>query len=557
MFYPLVISKDDGYDPELLAELKDGRTYGLVNFSRPLQDLQLPYVRALLEHHNPYTDLAYKDDPALAVLEVQNEDCVFFHWPLNPLAKGEMPRHERMLRRMFCQWAKKRYGTDKALRRAWKTRDRLSAGELRIYGAWQMKGKKPDRRMGDFIRFLTDVQRGFYERREKEFRDLGFKGVTVTTAWRAGGSAAGAANLYCDTAMDMIDRHNYFGGGAGGHRITIGKVNNASHLSQPGRGILALGMYQVHDHPFAVSEWTQLPPNQWKAEIAPLFAFYGMGLQGWDASCHFASDLPRIGDGWPKLRSYVTDTPHYIGQFPALAFAIHKRHIAQGPIVAARQLSTDSLFTGVDPLGQDFTGGGWDRKQLRGSLSTPRHVLAIGRVTVGFEGGQSQRSDWDQYHDRNTGVIRSATGELAWDTKRRVVRVMSAKTQAVIGFAGGDRLELPGATVAIATPFVSLIFTPLDDRPLVESRHILITAMARDMQRGTRYNAEGSRLEAIGGPPLLMEPVQATITLKGPPIKRVNVLDLYGVPTDNDIATRANAFHIDGTHQTYYYQVVR
>ena len=60
-----------------------------------------------------------------------------------------------------------------------------------------------------------------------------------------------------------------------------------------------------------------------KREIAPLFAFYGMGLQGWDASYHFAANGPRIGDGWPHLGSYVSDTPHYIGQFPALAFAIY------------------------------------------------------------------------------------------------------------------------------------------------------------------------------------------------------------------------------------------
>ena len=557
VFYPLKITPEDEYEPELFAELEDGRTYGVVNFSRPLQDLQRRYVKALLEHRNPYTGLAYKDDPALAVLEVHNEDCVFFHWPLNALAKGEMPRHAQLLRRMFCQWARERYLTDQALRRAWGTRETLSKGELALHGAWQLKGTKPDQRMGDFIRFLTEVQRDFYERRERAVRDLGFKGVTVTTAWRSGGPAAGAANLYCDTAMDMIDRHNYFGGGAGGHGIAVGKVNNATHLSQPGGGILAVGMYQVEDRPFAVSEWTQLPPNQWKAEIAPLFAFYGMGLQGWDASCHFTSDLSRIGDGWPNLRSYVTDTPHYMGQFPALTCATYQGHIAEGPIVAARRLRRQELFTGVDPLGQDFTGGGWDDKQLRGSLDTPRQALAIGRVTVGFDGGRSFRSDWDRYWDRPGGMVRATTGELEWDTARRIVRVTAAKTQALIGFAGGTTQDLPGATVQMQTAFVSLIFTGLDDRALIESREILITAMARDRQHGTRYNADGTQLEATGGPPLLMEPVQATITLKGPAIRLVRALDLYGMPTDVRLPVQANTFRIDGSYQTYYYQVQR
>ena len=37
-------------------------------------------MRRLLEHVNPYTGLAYKDDPALAILETHNEDSIFWHW---------------------------------------------------------------------------------------------------------------------------------------------------------------------------------------------------------------------------------------------------------------------------------------------------------------------------------------------------------------------------------------------------------------------------------------------------------------------------------------------
>ena len=77
------------------------------------------------------------------------------------------------------------------------------------------------------------------------------------------------ANLFCDTAADMIDRHNYNGGGAGGHVITEGKVNNESHLGKPGRGLFNLGLFQVEDRPFGVSEWSMMPPAPYKAEAAP------------------------------------------------------------------------------------------------------------------------------------------------------------------------------------------------------------------------------------------------------------------------------------------------
>ena len=222
-----------------------------------------------------------------------------------------------------------------------------------LYAAWEMEGDGPRTnktderaRMGDFIRFLAEMQRRTYETYRQRLRELGYKAVTVSTAWRAGGPAAEAANLWTDDAMDAIDRHNYCGGGAGGHGITTGAVNNGTHMDKPGRGLLSSGLWQVEDKPFLMTEWTQKPPNQWKAEIAPLMAFYGMGLQGWDALYHFAGSRSHMGDGWPGMSSYVTETPHYIGQFPALAFAIYNGHFDEGPVVAARRLATGRHLCG-------------------------------------------------------------------------------------------------------------------------------------------------------------------------------------------------------------------
>lgn len=571
VFYPLVISADDGYDPELFAELprrgQGASTSGLVNLERKLQELQFKYVRKLLEHKNKYTGLRYVDDPALAVLEIQNEDCVFWHGPLNDLAQGKkFPKHSRRMRERFGEWVKQKYQTDAALKKAW---GRLRRGEsieqanpeLGLFGAWQLAadGPQPNKaersRAGDFIEFLTELQRGFYARREKNVRDLGFQGVTVSTAWRSGGPAADPANLYCDTACDMIDRHNYFGGGAGGHSIKAGKVKGGTHLAQPGGGLLSIGMYQVEDRPFSVTEWTSLPPNRYKLEAAPLMAFYGLGLQGWDASYHFLNSRTRLGDGWPNLSSYVTDTPHYIGQFPALSFALRHGHIEEAPVAAARRLEVDQLFEGVDVLQQDFTGGGYDDKQLKGNLATPTAVLAIGRVTVAFDGGPSKKVDWKQYWDRDQKVVRSLTGQLEWDYGRERVTLRTDKTKAILGRLHDDSVDLGGVEVQARTPFVSLIFTPLDNRHLADSRRILITALARDKQTGTQY-ASDSELSQIGTPPLLMEPVQATIRFTGG-AKQVNVLDVYGVPTGKTVPVDETTITIDGRYQTYYYEVVR
>lgn len=580
LFYPLRIGPGSGYPSELFAELAPAgngglrSTSGLVNFSRALQDMQAAYARALLAHRNPFTGLRYADDPALAVLEIQNEDCVFFHDPLNELRTGKKwPLHSRALRRDWCAWALARYRTADALKAAWgkfMPGDRPEAGELELMGAYHFGGAGPvyefagqTRRAGDFIRFLAERQRDFYERRVRELRNAGFQGVVITTAWKAGGPAADPANLWCDTAGSLVDRHNYFGGGAGGHGIAAGAVNNGSHLTHPGGGLLAIGLYQVADRPFGVTEWTQLPPNPWKAEAAPLIAFYGMGLQGWDLSCHFLNSHDGLGDGWPELSSYSTDTPHYIGQFPALAFAIYRGHVREAPVVAARRVDDAALFSGRDPLGQDLAGDG-DAKDAASATRTPRELLAAGRITVAFaDSGKGAGGSVDPapLWDRERRIVRAATGELEWDYGRGLVQVRTPKTQALIGRAMDGDWRLPGVRVRqVATPFISLIFTPLDDLPLAESRCILVTAMARDRQAGAEYNADASRLLQVGGPPLLLEPVQATVRLEGVPPRSVRPLDLHGdparggavVPLDPD-----GSFRLDGRWQACYYEVRR
>ncbi|MEM7231895.1 MAG: hypothetical protein AAF517_06965 [Planctomycetota bacterium] len=575
------LRKSDRISPEKFRELDasdkqhDGSRRPIVvndfiNLDRELQDVALKYFRALLEHRNPYTKLRYKDDPALAIVEFQNESNAFFH-TLNDLRGGKKHKHfSKALRERFFEFTKDRYGTKSATLKAWGSwdrNDRWDDGELGLMVPfhWGADGplyefKNQRRRCGDYLQFLATLQRSYYERRGRELRGIGFRGVTVTTAWKGVG-ASSLPNLWCDSAADMIDRHNYFGGGAGRHAIVEGKVNTESHLSQPGRGLLNVGLFQIEDKPFAFSEWTQMPPNPWKAEAAPLIAFYGMGLQGWDASCHFACSSPRWGSGWPNLSKYSSHTPHYLGQFPALAFAIHRGHLKKGDVVASRQVGEKEIFSGYDTLGQSIGSGEHDVKRLGDKVRTPPELLAVGRVTVDFDTTRRkpQKSvDTARFWDRTKGVVNSTTGELRWDYRSRRVEVRSARTQALIGFAPKGKARLPDVTVEVDTKFCSLIFTPLDDRPLALSKSVLITAMARDKQTGTKYSKDGTRLTAVGGPPLRMEPVQARVLLRGAKPKSVRPLDLYGVPRKNAVELRNDgSFRIDGRHRSFYYHVAR
>ena len=102
-------------------------------------------------------------------------------------------------------------------------------------------------------------------------------------------------------------------------------------------------------------------------------------------------------------------------------------------------------------------------------------------------------------------------------------------------------------------------FTPFDNLPLAESKHILITALARDKQTGARYNPDGTRLESAGTAPLLLEPVQATLTFTGAKPTSVTPCDPNGVPMSGKTVPIAadGSFTIDGTYRAYYYEVKR
>ena len=162
------------------------------------------------------------------------------------------------------------------------------------------------------------------------------------------------------------------------------------------------------------------------------------------------------------------------------------------------------------------------------------------------------------FHDEAAKKLKSTTNELIWHYGAKRVEVRSAKTQAVIGFAAGEQVELPSVQAEIKTSFISLIFTPLDNQALADSRHILITAMARDKQTGTEFNSDWSKLLTVGGPPILLEPVEATLHLSGSIPASVRPLDGYGLPTGENVPIASDgSFAIDGRYQAYYYEVKR
>ena len=81
-------------------------------------DLQKKYAKDLLGHVNPYTKTAYKDEPAVAFVEISNEDALFAVWGWGQLDDLPDP-YATTFRKLWNAWLRKKYGTTEKLREAW------------------------------------------------------------------------------------------------------------------------------------------------------------------------------------------------------------------------------------------------------------------------------------------------------------------------------------------------------------------------------------------------------------------------------------------------------
>jgi hypothetical protein len=95
----------------------NGSTASIVNFAEDLQTLNIELTVNMLNHKSSFTGLRYADDPALAFIELQNEDNIF--WSAIEETLKQTPTYRALLCKKFSQWLKRKYGTDAALKQAW------------------------------------------------------------------------------------------------------------------------------------------------------------------------------------------------------------------------------------------------------------------------------------------------------------------------------------------------------------------------------------------------------------------------------------------------------
>jgi len=538
----------------------DGKThpFAALFFNPEFQAQYRKWSTALLTTPNPVTGKRLIDEPAVASLEMQNEDSLFF-WTFS---EQNIPDPQlRILEKRFGEWLTRRYGSIDAAFAKWNhaqvKRDNAGEGRVGFRPLWNMFHEKTTRDQ-DTAEFLLEVQTRFYQDTHAFLRQLGFKGPITPSNWiTASPEVLGPLEKLSYTAGDFIDRHGYFGcnnkGDAAEWSIRDGHTySDRSALrfdpESPGKPKdFTHPAMDVHydNKPSMLSETTWNRPNRFRSEAPLYFAAYG-SLQDSDAIVHFALD----GGRWSVKPGYFMQpwtlmSPAMMGQFPAAALIYRKGLVTSGDVLADVTLNRKQLVQlAGTPLPQDASLDELRLKDLpAGGEEKPGSRLDpllhyAGRTQVRFTdgAGATRVSASKALIDHAAQTVTSSTGELKLNYGHGVLRIDAPKAQGISGsLQSAGRAETKDVVIESDMDLGHIVVVSLDDKPIAVSGKMLLQIMSEEKATGFQTTAITNgvkRIVNIGTDPWMVKEFTGTVRLKRPDAARLKVtaLDYNGCP---------------------------
>lgn len=495
------------------------------------------FSRNLLEHVNPYTQRAYKDEPGLAWLALINEGNLTNFLSL----ARDIPDY----RAAWNGFLAERYGDRAALAAAWGSA--LNSGEDPGQGTVTLDGSVhgPQLRDRDLVLFLTQVERDFLLRATAFLRDeLGVRAlVTNMNGW-----TNHAVTQQVRAAMSFVDDHFYVD-----HPRFLeqswrlpSRCPNTSPIAGGASGGRHLAFTRLWNKPFTVSEYNYSGPGRYRGVGGILTGALG-AIQGWDAIWRFAYSHSRDNLFQPGrldyfnmasdplsqaaerasiclfLRGDMQAAPHSVAvamteadwgrppaQIPSLAPSWHwaawltrvGTRVVADP---ARTLPHDVLLplgwaTPADAFANAAEAG--DPYQIRREelleLLRQRGILAADNPT-----------------DPGKNVFQCETGEITIDAPRDCLTLDTARTAGGFAPAGQTIRTEHGVAISIRNTAATVWVSALDGQPIRASRRLLVTHLTDLQNTDIRY-AERARQTLLdwGRLPHLVRAGQAEVRVQ-------------------------------------------
>ena len=435
------------------------------NFDPRLIELQQQFSRMLLNHVNPYTKLAYKDDPAVVLMEFCNENDLM----TQPV---ELEPYRTRLEERYLKWCAAKGLTP------------------------EPKPVRFDISKTSILAFLVEVQTDFYRLMTKFFREeLGVKVPLTGSNW-----SRNAGLLTALQVMDYTDSHAYHD-----HPARDGTFRNQSTVGRASSMMSSLSFNQLVGKPFFVSEWDTPWPNEWRAEL-PLWLAGTAAFGGWDGLTvytyrHSASvPIDTLSGSFETFND-----PARFGLFPAAALIYRRGDVSVANQQVTVKIPAERAVTAPSP-------SVWNTPALTRLPETHRTAVSVNDEAAG------QVVDFEAKPMDATETIVSDTGELSRHLgDQGYGTIDTPRSQAAYGFLGeAGEIGLSAVTLKVTTPYATVAVSSLTDAPIAQAERLLLTTVGRAENTGFTYDLFRNKAIDRGRGPILIEPIEGTVSVALP-----------------------------------------
>ena len=502
------------------ADLMGDNVKAYAHFDPVMIDLQKEFCTNFWNHVNPYTGLAYRDDPFFFACIISNENEMF-----KSLDKRKdfepIPYYEDMFVEMFRKWVKET-GVDY---------------DFSTY-------KRYDHKDSVQCAFRLYLEKTYAESMKAHLRSLGVKVPICDTNWTTCGGLVKAQET-----MDFQDGHCYFYD----WRWDEWEKSTANRhlLDQAESPLKGQCTNVIHGQPMIMTEWDTPWSNSYRAE-GPIWFPAMAALQGWSAmSIHTYAYSTYLNETMPIGKEACSNTigsvPYREGIFSVWNDPAKFGLFYHGALMLRRgDVSRAKKTVGgkIDPANY------WEMvNKLAGTAMETHKVVSVLDTT--------DTTGLDEIHDasyayprEDPNIIMSDTGEIWRNKKLCIGAIDTPRTKVAYGMLNGTgratqkpvdhKVKLNGLTVECQTDFGVVAMSSLTDEPLEKSDSILLTTVGR--ARNSHMEFDGEKLISYGTTPIQMEVIDAVIELK----TEIPTLRVWGVNSDGFYSGRVPTIYENG-----------
>lgn len=475
------------------ANLHEGAK-GTSLFDARMIELQKEYARQLLAHRNPYTGKPYTEDPAVAIVEINNENAINIGY------RAPSKFYEDELAGIYNQWLSK-HRTPAQIESLRELTHAASGAPIPLMSWHGQSSTAPPERFNTEAEFYNDLQRDYFDDMKSYLKQtLGSKSLIMATADHSH-SGSGYPILMATQHMDIIDGHTYW-------QHPEYYVHKLPMVNDPlNSTVVELARSAEQSKPYTVSEVNNPFPNDYAGEGIPILAAYG-AFQDWDAIYWYTFE-PKPDPAW---KPYVGD-----------AF-----DISLDPVKMPELGSGALLFLRNDvEKARDITARTYTRQQVYDTMllpSTDRPFFTPGfpaslplehEIRIASFDGPPTRPIEDTH---TPGDFATDTRQLHWyasDGQNGLVTIDTPRSQALIGFVKAQGKSVSNLAADVNVPFCQILLNSMDERPIAASGKLLLITGSAVRNTGQRWNSAGTDVTNWGESPTLIQQVKGTITLRG------------------------------------------